>query len=81
MVFDGLYGGQKWKTFNWAGAIDPPHLLPKYVRDKLLAREVVYQIVDKGVTTYMSEKNKRYWLISPIHEGQYSLLNKNQEEN
>jgi hypothetical protein len=42
------------------GAIDPPHLLPKYVRDKLLAREVVYQIVDKGVTTYMSENNKRY---------------------
>jgi hypothetical protein len=53
-----------------------PHLLPKYVPDKLLAREVAYQTVEKGATTYLSEKNKIYWPIFPVHIGSYSLLNK-----
>jgi hypothetical protein len=48
--------------------------------DKLLAREVSYQTFDKGVTAYLSEKNKRYWPNFPIHIGQYSLLNKRHVE-
>jgi hypothetical protein len=51
------------------GATGPPHLLPKYVPDKLLAHEVAYQTIDKGVTTYLSEKNKRYWSDFPYSHG------------
>jgi hypothetical protein len=58
------------------GATRPPHLFPKYVPDNLLSREIAYQTVDKGVTAYLSEKNKRYWPIFPLHIGKYSLLNK-----
>jgi hypothetical protein len=42
------------------GTIGAPHLLPKYVPDKLLARDIVYHTIEKGATTYLSEKNKKY---------------------
>jgi hypothetical protein len=58
------------------GSTELPHLLPKYVPDKLLAKEIAYQMVEKGITTYISEKNKKYSLIFPLHVGRYSLLNK-----
>jgi hypothetical protein len=32
--------------------------------------------VDKGVTSYLLDKNKRYWPIFPLHKGIYSLLKK-----
>jgi hypothetical protein len=50
------------------------------VPDKLLAREITYQTVEKGATSYLSEKNKRYWPIFPLHIGSYSLQNKKQAE-
>jgi hypothetical protein len=63
---------------------DVPHTtgnnIPKYVPDKLLAREIVYQTVEKGATAYLSEKNKKYWPIFPIQVGSYSLVNKKQDE-
>jgi hypothetical protein len=37
-------------------ATRPPHILPKYVPDKLLVREISYQIIEKGATSYLSEK-------------------------
>jgi hypothetical protein len=58
------------------GAIGPPHLLSKYVPDKLLVREISYQTIEKGVTSYLSEKNKKYWPIFPLHIGRHTLSNK-----
>jgi hypothetical protein len=46
------------------------------VPDKLLAQEVSYQTVEKGITTYLSEKNKKYWPNFPLHIGRYTLSNK-----
>jgi hypothetical protein len=57
-----------------------PHFLPKYFPDKLLARDISYQTIEKGTTSYLSEKNKKYWPIFPIHIGSYSLANKKQDE-
>jgi hypothetical protein len=69
---------KKYYTFiRIFGATGPPHLLPKYVPDKLLAREIAYQTVEKGATSYLSREKKRYWPIFPLHIGQFSLLNKN----
>jgi hypothetical protein len=45
------------------GIIGLSHLLPKYVPENLLAREISYQIVEKRVTTYLSDKNKKCWKI------------------
>jgi hypothetical protein len=65
---------KKYYTYIWIyRGTRAPHLLPKYVPDKLLSREVAYQTVEKGATTYLSEKNKRYWPIFPIQIGSYSL--------
>jgi hypothetical protein len=51
---------KKYYTYIWIyGATGAPHLLPKYVPDKLLAREIAYQTIEKGATAYLSEKNKK----------------------
>jgi hypothetical protein len=50
------------------GASGPPHLKPKYIPDKLLAREITYQTVEKGATAYLLEKNKKILAhLSPSH--------------
>jgi hypothetical protein len=58
------------------GSTRPPHMLPKYIPEKRLAREIAYEIVEKGVIIYLSDKNKKYWTIFPLHIGRYSLSNK-----
>jgi hypothetical protein len=58
-------------------SIGLPHLLPKYVLDKLLAKEIDYQTVEKGAIAYLSEKNKMYWPIFPFHIGMFSLQTRN----
>jgi len=63
------------KIFKATGT---PHMLPKYVLDKLLVREIVYRTIENGVITYLSEKNKRHWPIFPLHIGMFSLQNKRQ---
>jgi len=35
------------------------HMLPKYVLDKLLARDIAYQTVEKGATSYLLKNNKK----------------------
>jgi hypothetical protein len=62
------------------GATWLPHFFPKYVPNKLLAKEVTYQTVNKGVVAYLSKKIKIYWPNFPIHISQYSLLNKKHTE-
>jgi hypothetical protein len=72
---------KKYYTFvRIFGAVGPPHLLPKYVPDKLLAREIIYQTMDKGSTSYMSENRKNYWPIFPLHISSFSLQKKNKKK-
>jgi hypothetical protein len=58
------------------GSTGMPHLLTKYVPKKLLAREIACQTMEKGITVYLSDKNKKYWPNFPLHVGRYTLLNK-----
>jgi hypothetical protein len=67
----GYWYMKKYYTYvSIYGATRPPHLLPKYVPDKLLAREVAYQPINKGFIAYLLEKNKMYWPNFLIHIGQ-----------
>jgi hypothetical protein len=50
------------------------------VLDKLLAKELAYQNLEKGSISYLSEKKKKYWLIFSLDIGSYSLQNKKQEK-
>jgi hypothetical protein len=53
----------------------PPHLLPKYIPEKLLIREITYQTVEVRVTTMLSTNSKRYRPRLPIIVGKYNLTN------
>jgi hypothetical protein len=52
--------GEEWFTYiRVFGSKDRPHVLPLYVPDKLLAREISYQITSEGVTQTIKEEKKR----------------------
>jgi len=48
------------------GSTLDPHVLPLYVFDKLLAREIAHQIVGKGLTKTLKDKKKYFWPSFPI---------------
>ena len=50
-----------------------PHVLPLYVPDKLLAREISYQTLVDGLTKTLKEAKKSLCLSFPIQCGVYSL--------
>jgi len=52
------------------GSLAPPHVLPLYLSDKLLAREFAYQTLGDGLT-----KKKSLWPSFPIQCGVYGLHN------
>ena len=48
-----------------------PRVLPLYLRDKLLVREVAYQTVGNGLTRFLKEAKKALWPSFPISCGVY----------
>jgi hypothetical protein len=52
-----------------------PHLLPNYIPEKLLIREITYQTLKDGVTIALSIILKRYHPIFPIILGEQTLKN------
>jgi len=50
-----------------------PHVLPLYIPDKLLAREIAYQITSEGVTQNLRNKKKQVWPPFPLKCGVYAL--------
>jgi hypothetical protein len=53
----------------------PPHTLLKFLPDRLVCREVAYQIVTCGINTELKESQKNFWLLFPVQSGKCSLLN------
>jgi len=52
---------KKYYTYVWIyRGTGVPHFLPKCFLDNLLSKDPSYQMVEKGATTYLSEKNKIY---------------------
>ena len=44
------FGEETFTYIKVFGSIVAPHVLPYYVADKLLAREIAYQTVGEGLT-------------------------------
>jgi hypothetical protein len=57
------------------GVLKAPHLFPKYVPDRFLAREVSYQTIEMGITSFLSASNKKLWPKFPLNIGRYTLSN------
>ena len=49
---------EKFTYVRVFGSQAKPHVLPLYIPDKLLAREVAYQITSEGVTRTLKSKKK-----------------------
>ena len=49
------------------------HVLPLYIPDKLLAREISYQIMAESTTQTLKKEKKRGWPPIPLRIGVYTL--------
>jgi hypothetical protein len=57
------------------GCSIPPHALPKFLPNRLVCREVAYQIIKGGIGTELKAVQKKFWPVFPVQIGKYSLLN------
>jgi hypothetical protein len=57
------------------GCSIPPHALPKFLPDRLVCREVAYQIITGGIDKELKAVQKKFWPTFPIQIGRFSLLN------
>ena len=57
------------------GCSIPPYALLKFLPNRLVCREVAYQIVTGGIDTELKAYQKKFWPLFPIHIGKCSLLN------
>jgi hypothetical protein len=69
------FGEEHFTYIRVFGSKARPHVLPLYIPDKLLAREISYQIMSEGVTQTLKEEKKRGWPSFPLRIGVYTLLN------
>jgi hypothetical protein len=69
------YMGKYYTYIRVYGNYEAPHLLPKYVLDRLLIWEIPYQTIETGITSFLSSNSKKLWPTFPINIGGYTLLN------
>lgn len=69
---------EEWFTYiRVFGSTTDPRVLPLNISDKLLAREIARQAVEKGLTKLLKENKKLLCLSFPIRCGSFSLENFN----
>eukprot|EP00253_Pinus_taeda_P019687 PITA_19687 len=68
--------GEEWFTYiRVFESTVPPHVLPLYIPDKLLAWEIAYQTRSEGgLTKELKDKNKAIWPQFPVACGAFSLF-------
>jgi len=72
----GKYFIEKWFTYIMVfGSTIDPCILPLYVSDKILGREISYQTVGKGLTKVLKDGKKSLWPTLPIKCGSFTLPN------
>lgn len=64
---------EKFTYVRVFGSDDRPHVLPLYISDKLLAREIAYQLTSAGVTKTLKNSKKQIWPPFPLRCGIYTL--------
>jgi len=70
---DSWFGEDLFTYIRVYDSITDLHVLPLYVLDKLLAREIACQTVEKGLTKNLKDPKKQLWPTFPIGSGIYSL--------
>jgi len=67
------FGEENFTYVRIFGSQANPHVLPLYVPDKLLAREIAYQITSEGVAQTLKNKKKQVWPSFPLRCGVFAL--------
>ena len=67
------FGEEKFTYIRVFGSQAKPHVLPLYIPDKLLAREIAYQITAESTTLTLKKEKKRGWPSFPLRCGLYTL--------
>jgi hypothetical protein len=57
------------------GCSIPPHALPKILPDRLICREVAYQLINGGIGNELKAQQKKAWPSFPVYLGKFVLLN------
>lgn len=69
------FGEELFTYVRVFGSAASPHILPLYVPDKLLAREISYQTCgERGLTKDLKDKKKAIWPQFPVACGAFSLF-------
>jgi len=67
---------EEWFTYiRVFGSIVDPHVLSLYVSHKLLARDISYQTVEKGLTKVLKDGKKSLWPTFLVKCGSFDLSN------
>jgi len=67
------FGEEKFTYIRIFGSQVEPHVLPLYIPDKLVVREIAYQIISEGVTQTLKKNKKQLWPSFPLRCGVYTL--------
>jgi hypothetical protein len=57
------------------GETNPAHVLPKFVLDRLVIREITYQMILHGFNALLSKDHKECCPTYPLYIGMYGLSN------
>lgn len=60
------FGEELFTYIRVFGSITSPHVLPYYVPNKLLGREIVYETAGDDITKTLKEQKKSIWPTFPL---------------
>lgn len=63
------------------GLIGVPHLLPKYVPNRILVKEFTFQIFEVGLTVGLLKRKVRGWLEMTLTISPFQIINQDQAQN
>jgi len=67
------FGEERFTYIRLFSSLANPHVLPLYILDKLLARELAYQITIEGMSRTLRDSKKHMWLTFPLRCGAFTL--------
>lgn len=80
-VVGNWFREDKFTYIRIFGSLKKTHVLPLYVSDKLLARELAYQIRIEGTSKTLRNSKKEVWDTFPLKCGVYTLHDYKHAEN
>jgi hypothetical protein len=66
---------EKFSYIRVFGCSSPPHVLPKFLLDRMVCRLVSYQITIGGIGIELKTAQNKFWPVFPVQIRKFSLLN------